>query len=150
VVRVLLGILLLVPLISASCRSVGSHFETKRQRAREAIEALEVSCLKPEEHGGGLALLKQQSSAKARVDSLDYEDQPVYRRRLNEAWEGCARYKRYQEVRRTLEPNGHLLTEAEIRHLSHKDAIEVEAAFEFLDGSKDRKWVGNMYPYPDD
>jgi hypothetical protein len=150
--RVLLGVLLLVLAIFTCCKSVGSHFQTKKQRAREAIEALEASCRKAEvERQGVPAYLREQRfSAWNHVDQLDYEDQPVYRRRLNDAWEGCAYFNAYRIVRRTLEPHGHPLTEEEIRHLSHKETIEVEAAYEALDETKDRKKSWNEYPYPDD
>jgi hypothetical protein len=53
-------------------------------------------------------------------------------------------------VRPTLEPNGHPLTEEEMRHLNYKATIKAQAAIEFLKGTKDRKDVVNSYPYPDD
>jgi hypothetical protein len=146
---VLILILLLAVLI-ASCKSGGSDVESKKQRAREAVEALETSCGKPEGHGGRVALFEQQRRAREEVDALDYEVQPAYRRRLNEAWEGCAYDNAYQIVRKTLEPNGHPLTEQEIHHLSHQEAIRVEAAYEILKETKDRKQLENEYPYPDD
>jgi hypothetical protein len=149
--RTALAVILLVVSL-ASCKSGGSSFKTKKQRAREAVEALEMTCrnARLERHAEQDTLLLQKRSAVFAVDSLDYEDQPVYRRRLNDAWEDCAYYDGYQIVRKALEPNGHPLTEEEIHHLSHHDAIEVIAADEFLKETKDRKELDNMYPYPNE
>jgi hypothetical protein len=146
-----LTVFLLVGFI-LSCKSGSSPFETKKQHTREAIDSLEASCRKAraEGHGARSMFLGQQLNAKVEVDSLNYEDQPIYRRRLNEAWEDCAYYNGYQTVRKTLEPNGHPLTDEEIHRLSHHETIEVEAAYGFLKETKDRKELGNEYPYPDD
>jgi predicted ATPase len=131
-------VLTLVPLLVVLIVSC----ESKRQRAREAIEAVEASCQRAKEHGGIDAALAGQMSAKVAVEELDYEAQPPYRDRLNEAWKPCADYTTRKVVEDALKPKG--------RPLTHKEEIKKEAAYEFLEEHARKRSRTDLYPYPDD
>jgi hypothetical protein len=119
-----------------------SLLKTKKQRAREAIEAVEVSCTRAAEGGGIDVALDRQYQAKTVIEALDYEDQPPYRERLNEAWKPCADYWARQTVRDILEPKA--------RPLSRDELIAREAALEFLENHAKKRSRADLYPYPDD
>ena len=119
-----------------------SLFKSKKQRAREAIEGVQASCMRAVEHGGIDVALGRQYEAKAAVEALDYEDQPPYRERLNGAWKPCADYNARQTVGDILKPKG--------RPLTHDEEIRREAALEFLEEHAKRRSSTDLYPYPDD
>jgi len=112
----------------------------KKQRARDAIESVETSCLLAQEHGGVDVALLRQFEAKSRIEALDYEDQPLYRTKLNEAWEDCIDYT-------ILKDEGPAPPSSAPKRVIHEYVIKTEAAHDML-CSDPGGYL--MFPYPED
>jgi hypothetical protein len=90
--KTVLLLVVVVAVVSLAAYVLG-WVKTGKSRAREAIEAVDSSCLSAREHGGIDVARIKQYVAKSAIEELSYEDEPPYRAALDEAWTACVEWE---------------------------------------------------------